>query len=269
MEKFIDIDAIFKNKNPKLYKWMPKFVINYLKKIAHQEDCNDFMIRNADKQGVDFCKQVIHEFNIDVEVRGLENIPKEGGCIFASNHPLGGMDAMAVVAKIGDIRPDIQFIVNDLLLYLTNLKGIFVGVNKVGKSAMESLRMVDELFASEKAVFLFPAGLVSRKQKRVIKDLEWKKTFITRAKKYKRNVVPVYINGKLSNFFYNLANFRKKLGVKANIEMMYLADEMFRQKNQKIEIIFGKPIPYTSFDKSKPDTEWAELIKEQTYKLKS
>ncbi|TAE66470.1 MAG: glycerol acyltransferase [Bacteroidetes bacterium] len=268
MEKFIDIDAIFKAKNPKLYKWMPRFVISYLKKIAHQEECNNFMIKNKDKEGIDFCKQVINEFNIKVEVIGLENIPKEGGCIFASNHPLGGMDAMAVVAKISDIRPDIQFIVNDLLLYLTNLKNIFVGVNKVGKNAMESLRVVDELFASEKAVFLFPAGLVSRKQKGVIKDLEWKKTFVTRAKKYKRNVVPVYIDGKLSNFFYNLANFRKKIGMKANIEMMYLADEMFKQKNQTIKIIFGNPIPYTYFDKSKSDAEWAEIIKEQTYKLK-
>jgi putative hemolysin len=268
-KKFIDIDTIFKNKNPKAYKWTPKFLVKYLKKIVHQEEVNDFMSRNRQKVGIDFCKQVIDEFNIKIKVKGIENVPAEGGCIFASNHPLGGLDAMAVVTEISKIRTDIHFIVNDILLNLTNLQGLFVGVNKVGKNAMESLRAVDELFASEKAVFIFPAGLVSRKQKGIIKDLEWKKTFITRAKKYKKNIVPVYISGKLSKFFYRLANIRKLLGIKANIEMLYLADELYKQKNTTIEIIFGNPISPDTFDKSKKDEEWAEWMKEQTYKLKS
>ena len=266
-KKFIDIETLFRNKNPALLKWIPDFLMTYLKKILHQNEVNDFMFRNRDKKGSDFCNQVIKEFNITIDAKGTENIPLEGGFIFASNHPLGGMDAMIIVSIFSKFRKDIKFIVNDLLLNLTNLQGLFVGVNKVGKNANSSLQIVDELFASQEAVFVFPAGLVSRKKNGIIRDLEWKKTFITRAKKHKKNIVPVFMDGELTNFFYRLANFRNAIGIKANIEMLYLADELYRQKNKTVTIIFGQPIPYTLFTKEKTDLEWAAWMKEKSYSL--
>jgi len=116
-------------------------------------------------------------------------------------------------------------------------------------------------------VLVFPAGLVSRKQEEGIKDLEWKKSFISKARRYKKDIVPVYIEGKNSNFFYNLAKLRKKVGINANIEMFYLADEMFAQKGKKVTIHVGKPISYHYFDVSKSDKEWAEEVKEQVYAM--
>ena len=269
MKKFIDIEKVIGDKNPKLLKWLPKFLLNYIKKITHEEDVNDAMYRFRDKKGKDFCTAVVEDFNITVKTVGLENIPKEGGCLFASNHPLGGLDALAIVHAIYDIRPDMKFIVNDVLLNIENLKMMFQGVNKHGKTAKESLKAVMELFASDQAIFIFPAGLVSRKQNGVIKDLEWKKTFISQAKRHKKTVIPVFVEGNLSNFFYRLSNFRTKLGIKANIEMMYLADEMYKKRNSTITVIFGKPIAPEIFDKSKSDLEWANWVKEKAYQLKS
>lgn len=266
-KKFIDIDHLFKSKNPRLHKLLPGFVLSYLKKITHQEDVNKFIEDNTNSNSFEFSRNVIKKFNIDVEVSGIENIPANGGYIFCCNHPLGGLDAMAIVTVIEPIRKDIKFIVNDLLLSLSNLQEIFVGVNKHGKTAVESLKSVDELFSSDKAIFIFPAGLVSRKIEGKIQDLEWKKTFVTRAKKYKKDVIPVYIEGENSNFFYNLSNLRKRLGIKANIEMLYLVDEMYKQKNKKYKIRFGKPVSYSTFTSEKNDSYWANYMKSEVFKL--
>lgn len=265
--KTIDTEELIRSKNPKLLKWMPRFLLRYIKRTIHEDDVNEFMANNKDNKNADFCESVIRTFNIELQISGLENVPKEGGVVFACNHPLGGMDAMAIVTALRGTRDDVKFIVNDILLYLTNLQGLFIGVNKFGKNANASLQAVDELFASDQAVFVFPAGLVSRKRKGKVEDLEWKKTFITRARKHQRNIVPVYVDGKLSNFFYRLANFRKFLGIQSNIELFYLSDELFSQKNKKIRIVFGKPIPVSYFSDNKSDYEWAQEVKSTVYAL--
>lgn len=268
-EKLIDIEKVIKSKNPKLLKWLPQFLINYLKRTLHQDEVNQVLHENRNLYDYDFCKELIHRFNIEIKVKGLENVPKEGGYIFASNHPLGGMDAMALVTVMAPIRKDIKFIVNDILLNLKNLKGLFVGVNKHGVNSKESLNMVDELFASNQAIFVFPAGLVSRRKNGIVADLEWKKTFITRAKKHQKSIIPVYVGGSLSNFFYHLSNIRTNLGIKANLEMLYLADETFKQKNKTLTIIFGKPIPSSFFDHSKSDKEWAKWMENKVHTMKN
>ncbi|OQA12076.1 MAG: 2-acyl-glycerophospho-ethanolamine acyltransferase [Bacteroidetes bacterium ADurb.Bin397] len=264
-KKFIDIDAIFKAKNPGLYRILPRFIFSYLKRVAHQDDINDFIRRHGHRQEFDFVDAIVDEFGAHIEVAGTENIPKTGGCIFAANHPLGGLDAMALVQIVGRTRKDIRFIVNDILLQLKNLKGIFIGVNKHGKNTPDIYANLDDLYASGSGVLIFPAGLVSRKRNGKIRDLEWRKSFITKARKNELDVIPVFIKGKNSEFFYNLARFRERIGIKANIEMLYLADEMYRQKNQTITVIFGKPIPHQMFDKSRTDQEWAQLVKEHVY----
>lgn len=267
-DKFIDVERIIKSKNPKIMKWIPKFLMNYLKRTIHQDDINEFLDAKKNVFGNQFCIETIEHFQVNVNPIGLENIPKEGGAIFVVNHPLGGMDAMAIVNEVQKVRKDIKFIVNDILLNLKNLRGLFVGVNKHSANSKEALKEVNDLFASDKAIFIFPAGLVSRKQKGEVKDLEWRKTFVTRARKFDKPVVPVFLDGELTNFFYNLSNFRTKIGIKANIEMLYLAQEMFKQKGKTINIVFGEPIAGSSYDKSKSDKEWAQWTKEKVYSLK-
>ena len=266
-EKFIDVERLIASKNPILLKRIPTFIINYLKRIIHQEEINQILYENENLYGADFCNDIIRRFNIKVVSHGIENIPINEGVIFASNHPLGGMDAMAIVKEVNPIRNDIQFIVNDLLLNLNNLKGLFVGVDKHKLNGKQSLQKVNELFESDKAVFLFPAGLVSRKKKGKIRDLEWKKTFVTRAKKENKKIVPVFIDGELSNFFYRLSNYREKFGIKVNIEMLYLANELFKQKNTTLNLYFGKPISPNQLNSNISDRQIAEQIKNITYNL--
>lgn len=270
MENFVDVRRLIKNKNPKLLRWLPGFVIRWLEKIIHQEDVNHFFAAHEHSDEYDFSKGVIDLLNLQVSLQGLEHVPPAPQkIIFASNHPLGGVDAVTIIHLLKEKRPDIKFIVNDLLMVISNLKTRFIGVNKVGKNAVASLQKVEEQFAEGTATFIFPAGLVSRKINGEIRDLEWKKTFISKAKKYKTTIIPVYIGGRLTNRFYRLANFRTFLGIKINLEMFFLVDELYRQKNMHMEIIIGKPIPPEVLDASKNDKEWAEWIKEKVYSLKA
>lgn len=266
-EDFINVKRLIGSKNPRLIKWIPGFIIRYVERILHQKEINNFL-NTHDSKNQDFCKEVLEHLGVTYSISGIDKIPKSGKCVIVMNHPLGGMDAMALVDGLRDHRTDIKFIVNDLLLNLEPLKDIFVGINKHGKTKSSSLLQVNSLFSSEQLVCVFPAGLVSRKSKGVVKDLDWKKAFVKQARQNDQLIIPIHIDGELSNFFYRLANFRKFIGIKANIEMLYLVDELFKQKNKTITIKFGKPIPFSTFDKTKSDPEWADWVKKKVYEMR-
>ncbi|MBL4560057.1 MAG: 1-acyl-sn-glycerol-3-phosphate acyltransferase [Labilibaculum sp.] len=265
----IDIEKVFSSKSEKISKLLPGFIIRYLKRIIHQDELNDFLSRSHKKQGIEFADSVLEELQITFEIKGLENINKDGKYIFASNHPLGGPDGIILISIFGKYFPKIRFLVNDILMNIKNLSNVFVPINKHGGQAKEAARIIEDAYQSEATILTFPAGLVSRKQKGKIEDLEWKKSFISKAKKYKRDIVPIHIDGRNSNFFYNLANFRKFLGLKSNLEMLYLPNELFKQRGKKFTIRIGKPVSYQTFDKSMSYDKWAEKMKKKTYKLVS
>jgi len=267
-KKFIQVREVIRKKSPKFAKWIPNILIKYLERTIHEDDINDIMYRFRDLSGLDFVDALIKDLGIDVVIEGEENIPLTDSVIFASNHPLGGLDGIAFMEAIGRYRRDVKFIVNDFLMNIVNLEPLFIGVNKIGGQSKSAISAVDEAYAGEHALLVFPAGLVSRKIDDKIVDLEWKKSFITKAKKYEKDVVPVYIEGKNSSFFYNLSRWRNKLGIKFNLEMLYLADELFAQRGQRVTIRIGKRIPYTQFDTSRNERQWAADVKQLVYELK-
>ncbi|WP_437918218.1 1-acyl-sn-glycerol-3-phosphate acyltransferase [Sphingobacterium sp. LRF_L2] len=265
--KFIQVREVIHKKSPKLARWIPRPIISYLERVIHEDDINYIMTKFRDQYGLDFVDDLINELGVNVVLEGEENIPVDDSVIFASNHPLGGLDGIAIMHAIGKYRRDVKFLVNDILMNIKNLEPLFIPVNKVGNQAKSGIMAIDQAYASDNALLIFPAGLVSRKVNGKIADLEWKKSFIAKAKKYKRDIVPVYIDGRNSNFFYNLARLRQKLGLKANLEMLYLPDEMFSQRNQTVTIRIGKRIPYLYFDQSKNEREWAHEVRERVYKM--
>lgn len=265
---FLNLERIISSKNPTLYKKLPKFFINYLNRILHIEDINDLLYTNRDKKNLEFVKVMLDRFGAKINVSGIENIDGLSRYIAVSNHPLGGLDGLALIHTIGKINKNIVSPSNDFLMLLKNTNDLMVPVNKIGRNT-KNVRQLLEVFNSEKSMMYFPAGLCSRKISGKIVDLEWKKTFITQAKNFKRNVIPVHIDGRNSRFFYNLANFRKFFKIKFNIEMMYLANEMYKQKNKNINITIGKPIDYKYFDDRYSDYDWAQKIKAFVYKLEN
>jgi len=267
--KRIDIDEMLRIKAPGAHKFIPRFAINWVKKIVHENDINDFLSKNGEKRGLDFINASIERLGADIIIKGIENIPLRGGYIFASNHPLGGLDGLAVIYSIAKVRTDIKFFVNELLLSLENLDTILVPVNINGNSTRPMLETVDKIYSSEMAIPIFPAGLVSRKfKKNEIKDLTWKKSFITKSKYYHKDIVPIFIEGENSRFFYNFAALRKKIGIKINLEMFFLVNEMFDHKDKKVILHFGKAVSYKVFDKTHSDAEWANIFRDELYTKK-
>lgn len=262
----IDIEAVIEARNPKLRRRLPNFVINYLKRVLHQEQTNKFIWANRDVVGLPYAETIVKYFGADVTVFGLDNVPDYGRYVFASNHPMGGLDGMAFMYAVGQKFQNLKFPVNDLLMFIKNFKDIFLPVNKLGTTGRKAAELMEEAFASDNQILMFPAGLCSRKQKGKIVDLQWKKGFVTKAIQSHRDIVPVYISGRNSNFFYNLSNIRKFFGVKANIEMIYLVDEMYKQYGQHVDVYFGKPVKWQSIENLNPK-EVVEDIKKTVYSL--
>lgn len=258
--KFIDVEKILKEKAYKLYRWLPRFAINWLKKKLHEDDINSAMVHLGDAQGLDFNAKGLERVGAKVESVNAHLVPKTGKVTIAANHPLGGLDGMSLIKAVGEVRPDVRFFVNDVLKNLKNYGEVFVAVNKLGAASAGSLRIMEETFRQENAVLIFPSGLVSRKNNGLVRDLKWRKSFVTQSIDHKRMVQPVFIEGENSKFFYNFARWRKRLGIKANIEMLFLPDEMFMANKKTIRIHFSKPFDAKVFDSSKTHREWSDLV---------
>lgn len=266
--KPINIRQLFKEKNPALAKVIPGFIYKYINNTLHIDFFNDFITRNYHLEGIDFVNQTITEFNVKEHIFGVENIPEKGRFIFASNHPFGGFDALLLMRNVHKKLGELRFLANDILMSIPGLKSVFVPVNKHGSNSREMAEKLNELYDSDIQIMIFPSGYASRKIKGKVTDLEWKKHFITKAIKHKRDVIPVFVGGQNSNRFYRVANWRKFFGFKWNIEMFYLPDELVKQRNADVYIYFGKPIPWQTFDNTKTHQEWAEWVKQTTYQLK-
>ena len=263
----VDVKAVFYSKNSRLAKLLPGFIFRYLKRIVHEDDINAFLEKHGQKLDLEFIDAAIEDFSVTLETYGEENIPRNDKLIFAANHPLGGFDGIILMKIISRHFDSFRFLVNDILMNISNIRGLFIPINKHGSLALQAARLIDDTFRSDTQILTFPAGLVSRRIKGKITDLTWKKSFITKAVEFKRNVIPVHFSGGNSNFFYNFSNIRTRLGIKANIEMLYLANETYKHRNKKLVVKFGKPISYQTFDRSKKPIEWAQWVKEKVYEL--
>lgn len=264
----IDIKKVVQGKNPKVAKKIPAFAYKWLSRILHLEEINNFMMKNSHLKGIDFVNELINLVNINFEISGKDNVPYTGRYFFVSNHPLGGLDGIITLKILNENFGLTNTLVNDFLMEIYPLREWFLPINKFGGQARSSIAHIEELYKSDKNVFIYPAGLCSRKINGKIVDLQWQKHFIQKAVEYKTDIVPIFFEGRNSNFFYNLARLRKFLHIKFNIEMMFLPDEMFKQLNKRFSLKIGKPIPYQTFNHSKKAIEWADEVKKITYSLK-
>jgi len=269
-EKTIDIDSILKTKMGAKAKWVPRPLVSYLKRVAHQDQVNAFLWDSRDKVGTPWLEACVEYLQMTLRLHGVENLPdKNDGRLytFVSNHPLGGIDGVALGAVIGrhyDSR--FRYLVNDLLMYLPGLAPLCIPINKTGKQGRNFPAMVKAGFESDHHMLMFPAGLCSRRQDGVIRDLPWSKTFVSKSVEYQRDVVPIHFEGRNSDFFYRLANFSDRC-LPFNLAMLYLVDEMYRNVGKTFDVTFGKPIPWQTFDKSKTPAQWAQYVKESVYSL--
>lgn len=268
----IDVDGVLRARLPRYYRFIPRFLIRWLERTVCQDRMNRLLENNRGVTGAAFCRGVLSDLNVSVMVDGEENLPptSDRRVLFISNHPLGGLDGIALIDYIErryGVAP--KFIVNDLLMAISPLRDLFVPINKHGTQSREYARQIEETFGSDVPVMIFPAGLVSRRQKNgVIEDLEWQKMFVNKARQYHRDVIPLYFCGENSSFFYKFAKFRKRLGLKFNIEMIYLPREVFLSENKRFTVVVGKPVGWRDLSNGEPARVWADRLRGYVYSLR-
>lgn len=270
-EKTIDISDILRGKMGSKAKFVPSPLVKWLKHIVHQDEVNKYLWDSRHLTGVEWLEDCMRYLDMTLEIVGKENLPdKDDGKLytFVSNHPLGGEDGVALGAVIGrhyDGR--FRYLVNDLLMNLPGLAPLCIPINKTGSQSRSFPAMVEAGFRSDNHMLMFPAGLCSRRINGEIRDLPWKKTFITKSVETHRDVVPIHFGGRNSDFFYTLANVCKALGIKFNIAMLFLVDEMYKNVHKSFRIAIGKPIPWQTFNKSRTPAQWAQYVQDEVYKL--
>lgn len=262
----IDIKEVLRSKSPALARLSP--LVNYLRRTVHEDEINRILENYSHLEPVEFIRATLREMEITYKLAGIENLDPQGRYVFASNHPFGGLDGLMLAESITAYFGDVRVVVNDILMNLDPLRDIFIAVNKHGRQSAEYSKLYSEAFEGDIPIITFPAGLCSRRHGGVVRDDEWKPSFIKQAVTTKRDVVPVYFDGRLSSFFYRLSNLRKAIGLKANIEMLYLADEMFRQSGSHFHIVTGEPVSWELFDDGQPARHHAENICRMAYGLK-
>lgn len=270
-EKTIDVGEILRSKMGAKARFVPSPLVSWLKRIAHQDEVNKFLWDNRELVGTPWLEECVRYLDMTLEVEGEENLPpKDDGKLytFVSNHPLGGIDGVALGSIIGRKYDDkFRYLVNDLLMNLPGLAPLCIPINKTGNQSRNFPAMVEAGFKSDNHMLMFPAGLCSRRKKGIVCDLTWKKTFISKSVEYHRDVVPIHFGGQNSDFFYRLANFSDSYLKKVNVAMLFLVDEMYKNVHKKFRVKFGKPIPWQTFDKSKSPMEWAKFVYDRVYEL--
>ncbi len=270
-EKTIDIDELLKSKMGRKARWIPRPLVSWLKRIIHQEEVNAYLWESRHLTGTEWLEECVRYLDMTLELVGEENLPpKDDGRLytFVSNHPLGGEDGVALGAIIGrhyDSR--FRYLVNDLLMNLPGLAPLCIPINKTGNQSRNFPAMVESGFQSDNHMLMFPAGICSRRQGDAIRDIEWKKTFVTKSVQYRRDVVPIHFGGQNSDFFYRLANFSDRYVKKVNIAMLFLVDEMYKNTHKTFRVAIGKPIPWQTFDNSRTAAQWAQYVKDRVYEL--
>ena len=265
--KVIDVEKVIRKSKSKWIRSLPIFIVRFIIKFIHQDEMNTTIHKYRDQSGGPFVNDILNEWDVNVNVKGVENVPASGRFVFVANHPVGGIDALSFLSTIYRFYPNVISPSNELFNYIPQLRPLIVGVNVFGKNTKETVDKLNQVFDSDSQIMIFPAGEVSRRDKGVISDPVWQKTFITKSIQYKRDIIPVHISGRNSDLFYFVANLRKLVGIKFYIETILLPREMMKQKKSTFTLTIGEPISWQILTGEKSQNNWAQYLKELTYKL--
>lgn len=263
----IDIGAVLAAKSPRLARWIPRPLLAWLRRTIHEQDINHILENYWELPPQEFVRACFRDWKVTYSIEGLEKLDPKGRYLFVANHPFGGMDGMMLADKLIERFGDARVVVNDLLMHVEPLRALWIPVNKFGTQNTAYARQMDEAFFGELPILTFPAGLCSRRIGGAVTDTEWKISFLKKAYASQRQIVPVFVEGRLSDFFYRVDRLRKALGVKFNIEMLWLPDEMFSQGGKHFRMVAGDPISVSELQHLGSLREQAEYVRKKTYFL--
>lgn len=195
-------------------------------------------------RGFDFVDATLRYFDFTLKLRDSERarIPASGRVVIAANHPIGSLDGLALLNLVRQVRPDVKVVANELLTAIEALHPVLLPVNNMGgNTARQNLRNIRAHLEADGALIIFPAGEVSRFGPRGVKDGEWQTGFVKIARATRSPVLPIFVAGRNSLFFYSLSFLARPLST------LWLVREMFKQSHNAVDARVGNPIPFDTY----------------------
>ena len=263
--RIIDVENQFKTHLPDIYHKLPRLFLKLIRHIVYEKHLNNLIHKSRDLDGIKLVNWALEQFQVTVKLKGIKNISKDDRSIFVANHPLGGLDSLALLSAVGSYYTPLKILSNEILDVVPGFHSLRVSVVTFGKFTRANALTLKNILTSKQPLCVFPAGLVAKRNPFTIQDLPWNKFFVTSAVKYQRQVVPIYIDARNSDLFYNIASIRRLLHMKSNLEMFLLPHEMFNKAGSTIKVVFGSPISFTTFNSSRTHLEWAQQVRKLVY----
>lgn len=265
----LNVKEVLKSKLGTRARFLPAFVVGWLERLIHQEDMNSLLENSYPSEGGEFCEKILRELNAKISLVNEFNLPENGRAVFVCNHPLGGLDGIALIHVLTKRYGEgLKFVVNDILMSIDPLRCVFVPVNKHGGQSRKGALELDDAMKGTAPVVVFPAGLCSRRgENGIVEDLKWRKMFYTKALEHDRPIVPLFFDGLNSDSFYNWANRRKKMGIKFNLEMILLPREVFLARGKQFNIYCGEILGVDKLRVMGP-SKGVDFIRQIVYSLK-
>lgn len=265
----ISLEAVIEQQYPGLQQRKPligKTLLQFLRYICHESEFKQFAQTYPHVEGFDFVEQVLDYFDFTFRLKDNQRvrIPAQGRVVIIANHPIGSLDGLALLKMVGEIRRDVKAVANEILYALEPLRSLLLPVDNMGRrSGKEQLRAIRNHLNNEGAIIIFPAGEVSRVGPKGIRDGRWSNGFLRFANATNSPILPVFVDGRNSVFFYALSLLVKP------ISTLWLIREMFKQAKNHVDINVGQiitPEQYQGLDIT-PKAQ-AKLFKNHVYRLR-
>lgn len=224
-----------------------------------------FVAEHPHLHGLEFVEGALRFLDVRYRVDDLERqrIPLSGPCLVVANHPLGGLDALALLKLVGDLRRDVRIVANDWLAALEPLAPLLLPVRVFGgRTPGADLEQIDSDLAAGRVVIIFPAGAVARMGWTGLRDRDWRTGFVRFAARSGAPVLPVHIGGRNSLPFYAGAALSESLGT------AMLARQVFARRRRCLDIHIDRPLPIAAVHAAGPGArELARQLQQQVATL--
>lgn len=267
--KTLDIRKSIREAYPEFFAKYPAFVtnlfLNLIARLFYEDHINEFSQKNSELSGIEYVDKVMDYFACSYSVpnKDIENIPASGKVIIIANHPLGGLDSLALLSLVYSVRKDVKILANELLMNLKPMAPLMLPIdNMTNQPSKESVKGILRALNNEEALIIFPAGEVSRVRPTGIRDTRWKDGFMRFAKKANAPILPIFVSARNSTLFYTVSMLYKPAAA------LFLVHEMFNKKNKTIRIKIGELIPYENLaiPGVSPKTQ-LNLLKRHLYRI--
>ncbi|MDP6416201.1 MAG: lysophospholipid acyltransferase family protein, partial [Gammaproteobacteria bacterium] len=194
----------------------------------------------------EFLSYSLDALGVTIEIENslnLDDIPREGPLLIVANHPLGGLEGIAIAKVIAELRPDLRVLTNELLRRIPETADLFIGVDVLSSNTaagnVVGIKQVHKHLQKNGAVLIFPAGMVAAYEpgQRRIQDRSWNRLVGQLVKKYHCTSVPVYVGGRNSSYFYAAGMLHPRL------RTALLPRQLANKQGYRLPLIFGRPIP--------------------------